>query len=363
MPTQQSWIPAQSTARATLVSRDEYLKDEVARIAAAAAIPFSVVPDLHDVADPGAGHVVLVDPDSARKRPHAGGLTVLVGTTDSGVDLWSLGARISAHHVAVLPDAAAWLVERFSRSMTAESSGHTVGILGASGGSGASTLSCWLAQAAAAAGHSTLLVDGDHWGAGLELSVGAERLPGVRWQDVREVRGTVTPVQLGQSLPSVGGFNLLSWRRTEPGEAPVFPPAEPVTAVMDAGRQGHDLTVVDLGRLWTAESSLLAHCQSFVLVVPAQVRAIMAARQLGSALSPVTPLALVRGPLAADIDERMVADSLKLPLAGYLPSIRGTRAASDKGQILAVGRHRLVRRVARSLLTELAIQRREDRSE
>lgn len=355
MAKQQSWTPAQQNARATLVSRNEFLKDEVARIAAAAAIPLAVVPSLHDVDDSAAEHIVLMDAETARERRRGTGPTILVGTDEPGVDLWDLGARISAHHVALLPHAAAWLVECFSRATAAGSSGHSVGVLSAAGGAGASSLSCWLAQASVAAGYATLLVDGDQWGAGLELPLGAERVPGVRWQDVREVRGTVTPGQLAGSLPASGGFNLLSWRRTEPGDLTVFPDAEAVTAVMDAGRQGHDLTVVDLGRLGAVDESLLAQCQSFVVLVPAQVRAVVAARQLVAALAPMVPTAVVRGPLTPEMGERMIAESLKLPLAGYLPGIRGVRGAADSGRILTVGHHRAVRRVVGRIIAELSL--------
>jgi secretion/DNA translocation related CpaE-like protein len=353
MADSRSWLPQTEPGGAALITGSDYLKDEVARIAAAAAVPLTMLPRLQDahLAD---GRILLVGADQAAAgvRP---GPVILMGTAEDGERLWELAARMGAERVAVLPEAAGWLAEHLSRSASRSVRGSVVGMVGGAGGAGTSTLSCWLAHAAGELGHSALLVDGDPWGGGLELAVGAEQAPGVRWQDVGQVRGSLNPLQLVGSLPAVDGFALLSWAPTAEAPAEGLPAQSSAAAraVMEAGSRAHRLTVVDLGRAWLADPTLLSCCDSLVLVVPAQLRAIMAGRQLTAALSSLPLSVVVRGPFAADTDERVVADALGLPLAGRLPQLRGVRAAADSGRLLGQSRRRPVRRLTRALLAGL----------
>lgn len=148
-----------------LITGSDYLKDEVARIAAAAAVPLTMLPRLQDahLAD---GRILLVGSDQAAAgvRP---GPVILMGTAEDGERLWELAARMGAERVAVLPEAAGWLAEHLSRSASRSVRGSVVGMVGGAGGAGTSTLSCWLAHAAGELGHpgcwSTVIPGAADW--------------------------------------------------------------------------------------------------------------------------------------------------------------------------------------------------------
>lgn len=94
-----------------------------------------------------------------------------------------------------------------------------------------------LAQAAAAA----LLVDLDPWGGGLDLLVGGENTPGLRWPDLALQGGRLTWSAVREALPRHRGVSLLSGTRRG-----WEPDAGPVHAVVDAGKRGGVTVVCDL---------------------------------------------------------------------------------------------------------------------
>ena len=157
--------------------------------------------------------------------------------------VWQLAASAGAESVQPLPGAEALLADRLAASADGPARGTTVAVLGGRGGAGASTLACALARAAVDTG-AVLLVDADPYGGGLDLLMGAEDLPGLRWPDLATARGRASPDELRAALPVADGVTLLSWHRGEPVE---LPPAA-MDLVLGAGRRGHDLVVVDLPR-------------------------------------------------------------------------------------------------------------------
>ncbi|WP_081746581.1 septum site-determining protein Ssd, partial [Arthrobacter sp. H5] len=236
--------------------------------------------------------------------------------------------------------------------LRAGTAGHVLGVLGSSGGAGATTVSCWVAAHSAASGTPTLLVDGDPLGGGLELAAGLESQPGVRWPDVGEVRGTLNPAQLAEALPSVDGLSILSMGVDPPEPGVLATPAVP--SVMQAASNAFELTVVDLARGWSVDGSLLPYCDSFLLVIPGRLRAISAARALVPQLRPVPVLALVRGPVGPDLDPLRIAETAGCPLAGHLPHLRGTSSAENQGRLLEMRTQRSVRRLADAVLRALS---------
>ena len=60
-----------------------------------------------------------------------------------------------------------------------------VGVVGAGGGAGASTVAAGLAAANARRGRQSLLVDADPLGGGIDLLMGCEGVPGLRWPESR----------------------------------------------------------------------------------------------------------------------------------------------------------------------------------
>src|SRR5262249_27088259 len=161
-------------------------------------------------------------------------------------------------------------------------------------------------------------LDADPLGGGLDLLLGAEREPGLRWPDLVTGRGRLRPGHLASGLPCVDGVRLLSWDRGEVGEG-AEAPADAMAAVLSSAVRDSDLVSVDLPRaLGSAAEVAASACHLGLVVVPAEVRAAAAARRVVAALEPrIDDLRLVvRGPAPTGLPAEVVADALRLPLAG-----------------------------------------------
>ncbi|MDO6144724.1 septum site-determining protein Ssd [Paenarthrobacter aurescens] len=332
-----------------LVSADPYLQEEAKRIVAAAGGSLRTAVDVAgavhgwDTAD-----VVLVGSDVRELPPRRRAPTVLLGKAAEGDGLWRLAASLGAERVAVLPEAAAWLAEHLSMAGSPDPGGTVMGIIGGSGGAGATTTAIWLAQAAAGQGISTVLIDGDRWGGGLELAVTSQEIPGLRWPDFAETRGSIDPSQFRDSLPVAGGFAYLSWPGTR--EQVHVPAADAVSAVVDAARRSFELIIVDIGRSGEGLATLAWDCDKILLLTQAHLRSAVAATRVLNELPPIEAGLLVRGSGTTSVDAAMIAESLGLPLLGLLPEIRGVAAGTEMGRLLEFGRRKAVSRFAGSVL-------------
>lgn len=349
--TADSWLP-DGSGEVLLVTSSAVLRAEVERIVAAAGAQLRVAADAA-----GSGRywdsagAVLVGSDIRELPPRRRAPAVLVGLDGEGDSLWHLAAALGAERVAVLPDAAAWLADHLSRSRSPGPGGLVLGVTGGCGGAGATTAAVWIAQAAAGLGIRVLLVDGDPWGGGVELAVAAEEAPGLRWPDLAEARGSIDPVQLADSLPVAGGFSFLSWPASREPWEPVA--AATTAGVLDAARRGYELVVVDIGRRTEPLQSFAWDCDRILVVVPAQLKAAVAAVRLLQEFPPVEASLLVRGKPAAALDGSLLSGAIGLPVEGRVPELRGVGPATESGRLLDLGRRRSVRRFAGSVLDAL----------
>ncbi|MCA4135372.1 CpaE-like family protein [Arthrobacter sp. M4] len=331
-----------------LVSGQPYIRDMVEQIVAA------IGGVLHVESEPAAisaawqqAEIVLVGSDIREVPPRRAAPAVLLGVETDGQALWQTAASLGAERVAVLPDAGPWLAEYLSRSQAPEPGGTVLGVTGGCGGAGATTSAIWLAQVAARYDIRTLLVDGDPWGGGIELSLAAEDVPGLRWPDFTEAHGSLDPGQLADSLPVCGGFSFLSWPGSR--ERPARYDGA-ISSVLEAARRGFELVIVDIGR---GRDTVAAHaweCDRILLVTPPQLRAAVAAARLIGELPPVDVDLVVRGGPASSLDGELIAEAVGLPLSGVVPDIKATPMAVEQGRLLEIGQRRNVRRFALEVL-------------
>ncbi|MBA5221682.1 septum site-determining protein Ssd [Streptomyces griseoaurantiacus] len=306
-----------------IVTEDTELLDDLLRLCAAAGARPEVCPTLPEGrAGWEAAPLVLVGDDAV---PRVRGATrrrgvVLVGRDQDDPGVWRRAVEIGADHVLVLPDGEQWLVDRIAD--VTEGVGRpalTVGVLGGRGGAGASTLACALALTSAREGRRTLLVDADPLGGGLDVLLGGETAHGLRWPAFAASRGRVGSGALEESLPALHALRVLSWDRSDA----VTVPPEAVRAVLAAARRRGGTVVVDLPRrVDEGTAEVLAQVDLGLLVVPAELRAIAAARRVASAAGMVLGdlRVAVRAPYAPGLDDREVARLLGLPLAGEVPT-------------------------------------------
>lgn len=322
-----------------VVTSDSELLDELLRLAAASGTEVEVAADAADARARWIGPpIVLVGSDQTaaclRARLPQRARVVVVSRTGHGDPEWETAELLGAEHVAVLPAAEPWLVDRLGESVTAPGTpprGRVVAIVGGRGGAGASVFAGALALTAGRSGLRTLLVDGDPLGGGLDLVLGWEQLEGLRWPALRQADGRVDAPALVRALPSRGDLVMISWDRGDP----VALPADAMAAALDAGCRGRDLVVVDLPRqLDDAAVVALQAADRAYLIVPAELRATAAAARVAtSAVLHCPRLAvIVRGPAPGGLKAREVARSLGLPLAGTLRPEPGLRRALERGE-------------------------------
>jgi secretion/DNA translocation related CpaE-like protein len=227
--------------------------------------------------------------------------------------------------------------------------GWLVVVGGSGGGAGTSTVAAAVALAAAP---GVLLVDGDPWGGGLDLVLGAERADGLRWPDLAGLRGRVAGDALLAALPEVGGVHLLASAREAPDEVP----AEALTAVVEAARSVGCPAVVDLFRAGPHEAGpVAADADLAVLVVPGRLRAATAARLLVEASgSPWSGAQLVVGRVPGGLGPREVATVVGRPVLAELPHDRSAVARGERGEPPDVGARSPLGGVARRIVAAVS---------
>jgi secretion/DNA translocation related CpaE-like protein len=340
--------------RPLVVSADDDLLDDLLRLLAAAGAEPELAtggPALrraHRTAP-----LVLVGADALggstlRSLPRRPGV-VVVTTGELPAAEWAAAVELGAERVAVLPGDESWLLARASAAVRSPvERGWLVAVGGSCGGAGASTVATAVALAAAP---GVLLVDGDPWGAGLDLLLGAERADGLRWPELAGLRGRVAGDALLAALPEVRGVHVLASSREAPGPVP----DEAMAAVVEAARSVGCPVVADLARTAHREgSAALADADLAVLVVPGRLRAATAARLLvDQPGSPWAAAQLVVGRVPGGLERAEVADVVGRPVLAELPHDRSAVPRGERGEPPQVGPRSPLGTVARRILTEV----------
>lgn len=339
------------------VTRDHTLLDELLRLAAASGTTPEVAHDGAAALRAWAGApIVLLGADlaaeMARLQPvrRDGVHVVSWGATPD--ELFRSALAIGAENVAELPRSDTWVVESLTDLGDAgRPQGLVVGVIGGSGGAGATTLACALGQAAAEHGEA-VVIDCDPQGPGVDRVLGLEAHDGFRWDALCQTTGRLSARSLREALPRRDGLGVLSWYAGTAGGLQPFA----VREALSASRRGHDTVIVDLPR--TPDpfiDEVVARCDLVLVVVVPTVTGVAAAARLcarfvgspalrlvvrGSGLA-APEIARVTGVavLATMADQRGLAESIDLGL-GPVRSRRGPlgRAAHDVlGRVGAVG--------------------------
>jgi secretion/DNA translocation related CpaE-like protein len=321
--------------RPLLVAHDPDLLDDVLRAAAIAEVELDVAVDLVAArAQWAAAPLVLLDaqlaataghPPPARRRR-----LMLVCRGTPAPQVWQDASVLGAELVLALPAAERTLVERLANCAASSASrARVIGVTGGCGGAGATVFAASLALAAARRPAGAMLIDLDPFAGGVDLVMGLEECRGLRWPDLVTVSSRLSPNALHAALPSLRGLAVLSSARADQDDLR----PEVVRAVLAAARHCAGFVVMDLPRpLSPGAAASLPFADDVLVVVPAEVRAIVAARRVVSVLRPAVDRiwAVVR--VTAALSARRAADALALPLAGEMRTERAVQAAVDRGQ-------------------------------
>lgn len=236
-------------------------------------------------------------------RPPAGKLLV-VADSDPDPVVWRAAISAGASQVVTLPEQERDVLEWLTTVDPQRPLGRVVCCAPARGGAGASTLAAVLTMTAAAEA-STLLVDADRRGGGMDLLLGIDEAPGPRWPDVLAARDVPW-----SDLPAVAAARVLSVAAARPVDVP----DDQLVETVEAARVAHDVVVVDLADLDTARL-FAASAPTAALVVPAEVRAVAAVAPMLRQLRDVLDLRVVlRQPGPGGLCRREVGDALGVPV-------------------------------------------------
>ncbi len=212
-----------------------------------------------------------------------------------------------------------------------------IGVLGASGGLGASTLSVAIGARSVRRGHRTVVVDGHLGRGGLDVTACIEHVPGLRWADLVDAEGPLDGPRLRDALPHHGDLAILS--AGPPGSQAPRPPV--VDSAVEALASCCDLVVMDLPMSISEVPGWLRPCTSAIVLMGLGTRALADADAACRATATAVTgswLAIRAQPRQRPLVER-VAAHLDLPLAAQIPTLPELAVEADRG-LMPGGRDR-----------------------
>jgi len=211
--------------------------------------------------------------------------------------------------------------------------GSVVGVVGARGGAGASVVAAALALAAARRRVQACLVDLADAGGGLDLLLGVEGEPGVRWPDLDDARGRLDGADLLDRLPVWCGVGVVS--ATPDGAAAPGSTVDVVAALAESVVPAGGLVVLDVARGTLAggrpAGDLLAACDEVLVVTPLDVPAVGGAVAVGRLLAGRPAALVVRRPAPGRLSGAEVAHAVGLDVAATVGWDRRVAAAVERG--------------------------------
>jgi len=181
-----------------------------------------------------------------------------------------------------------------------------VGVVGGSGGAGASTFAAALACGVRG---PAVLVDLDPMSGGIDVLLGVETVPGARWPGLQLGGGRLDPTVFERGLPQWGQVRVLA-----APQAPVEPDA--VIQVIDAACELGPV-VLDVGRgLEPGRAAALERCDLAILLAASSVAGISAARRVRSGVPAVSVGAVLR---RGSVREQDASELLGVPILAALP--------------------------------------------
>jgi secretion/DNA translocation related CpaE-like protein len=299
----------------------------------------------------------VIDEDGARRcirsgMPRRDGVFVL-GTSDPSPSIWEAAIGVGAQKLVVVPAQEAELVRYLAEAAEAGSiasrRGRVIAVAAGRGGGGASVFAAALAQTAVAraagaqsagaqsAGAQSagaLLVDLDPCGGGIDLLLGTETAPGLRWPELADASGRLSWTAVREGLPRYRDVSVLSCTRTyheiEAGAA---------AAIIGAGRRGGATVVCDMPRsLTTVALGALETADLVAIVTSCDVRGAAATSAVAGVIRSVNPNVglVVRGPAPGGLRAGEVADIAAVPLlAAMRPEPMLDRQLEQRGMRLA----------------------------
>ncbi len=313
------------------VTRDETLLDELLRLGAAAGITPEVAPDgVTALRSWAVAPLVLVGADVAAEmadlRPVRRPGVHVVAWGRVVDELFRTALDLGAENVAELPRSDTWVVEALTDlGDTHRPRGLVLGVIGGSGGAGATTLACALGQVAAASGDA-VVVDCDPLGPGVDRVLGLERQDGVRWDALCQTTGRLSARSLREALPRRGRLGVLSWYARTTGSLQAFAARE----ALSAARRGHDTVVLDLPRSPDPlVDELAARCDRLLVMVVPSVAGVAAAARVCHRFADLDGLRLVlRGHGVAPAE---IATATGVPVLTTMLDQRGLEESIDLG--------------------------------
>lgn len=339
-----------------IVTRDQNLRDELLRLAAATGVTPEVVDDAARVPRAWSqASLVLVGVDVVADVARLGltrraGLHI-VGWGGVPDEVFRLAVTVGAENVAELPRSDAWVLEMLAESVDGpEGKSLTLGVVGGSGGSGATTFACALGLAAALRGPACL-IDADCDGPGVDRVLGFDRMDGVRWDALQQTTGRISARALRDALPRRHGLGVLTWAPGSPATLQPFALRE----AMAAAARGHDTVVVDLPRgAGGLSDELLARCDQVLLVVRGTVPGLASAARVSARIRGGCRLSIVlRG---SGIDAREAARAVGSPVLHTMTDQRGLEEAVDLGLGPMKSRRSVLARAADRVLDMLSAE-------
>ena len=298
-----------------------------------------------------AAAAVLVDENSALRCVREGlprrEDVVLIAAAEPSPSTWSAAVQVGARSVVILPAQEAALVRILSEAGDPRSphqtSGRLIAVVPGRGGGGASVFAAALALCAPDA----VLVDLDPCGGGLDLLLGVESEPGLRWPDLSAPGGRLSWTAVREALPRRGDTAVLSATRAcHPIDAEVF------VAVAEAARRGGATVVCDVPRQFGAAAvHALEQADLVAVITTCDVRAITAAAAVTGAVRVMNRNVglVVRGPAPGGLSAREAVDVVAAPLLAALrPEPMLSRRLEQGG--LRLGRRSVLAAAARTVL-------------
>ncbi len=337
------------------ITRDDTLLDELLRLSAAAGI----TPDVaHDGAAAlrawNAAPLVFLGADLADEvartiPPRRAGVHVVAwGPVPD--ELFRVALAVGAENVAELPRSGTWLTETLTDVGDPDRSrGLVLGVIGGSGGAGATTFACALGQLAARSGPS-VVIDADPMGPGLDRVLGLEDQDGVRWDALCRTTGRLSSRSLRDAVPRRAGLGVLTWHAGTAANLQPFAARE----ALSAAERGHDTVVLDLPRsVDPVVDELVARCERvLVLVVPTVAGVSSASRLCARLADPVRVRLVVRG---QGIEASQIARAAGVPVLAQMADQRGLAESIDLGLGPVRNRRGPLGRAALDVLTRLSV--------